>query len=194
MASVTQIGGLITGTAGKIESISGAIGGILCLPQLVMDELAAIVKQSIATLLASPIAMANALLGIVNDTINAVVNNIVGALKNLIASIKGIIDSVIQSIQNIKDFVNRVKSNLFNKDNCNFNAANLLKCITANVANNIKKSDISKINNGVISISNKAQEITNKLVEPSSVLTKYLDKTSSSLNRATKTINTLNRF
>jgi len=170
MASVTQIGGLITGTAGKIESISGAIGGILCLPQLVMDELAAIVKQSISTLLASPIAMANALLGIVNDTINAVVNNIVGALKNLIASIQGIIDSVIQSIQNIKDFVKRVKDNLFSKDNCNFNAANLLKCITANVANNIKKSDISKINDGVISISNKAQEISNKLVEPSAVL------------------------
>jgi hypothetical protein len=194
MASVTQIGGLITGTAGKIESISGAIGGILCLPQLVMDELAAIVKQSIATLLLSPIAMANALLGIVNDTINAVVNNIVGALKNLIASIKGIIDSVIQSIQNVKDFVNRVKNNLFSKDNCNFNAANLLKCITANVSNNIKKSDISKINNGSITISNKAQEISSKLAEPSNVIAKYLDKTSNSLNRATKTINTLNRF
>jgi phage-related protein len=194
MASVTQIGGLITGTAGKVESISGAIGGILCLPQLVMDELAAIVNQSISILLASPIAMANALLGIVNDTINAVVNNIVGALKNLIASIKGIIDSVIQSIQNIKDFVNRVKNNLFNKDNCNFNAANLLKCITANVANNIKKSDISKINDGVLTIANKAQEISNKIAEPGAVLTSYLNKTSSSLNRATNTINTLNRI
>lgn len=194
MASVTQIGGLITGTAGKVESISGAIGGILCLPQLVMEELAAIVKQSISILLAAPLAMANALLGIVNDTINAVVNSVIGALNNLIASIKGIIDSVIQSIQNIKDFVNRIKNNLFNKDNCNFNAARLLKCITANVANNIKKSDISKINDGIISISNKAQEISNKLVEPGNVLTSYLNKTSSSLNRATNTINTLNRI
>jgi hypothetical protein len=194
MASVTQIGGLITGTAGKIESISGAIGGILCLPQLVMEELASIVKQSISTLSSSPAAMANALLGTVNDTINAVVNNIVGALNNLIASIKGIIDSVLQSMQNVKDFVKRVKDNLFSKDNCNFNAARLLKCITSNVANNIKKSDISKINNGVITISNKAQEISNKLAGPGDVLTKYLDKTSSSLNRATKTINTLNRF
>jgi len=194
MASVTQIGGLITGTAGKVESISGAIGGILCLPQLVMEELVAIVKQSISILLAAPLAMANALLGIVNDTINAVVNSVIGALNNLIASIQGIIDSVIQSIQNIKDFVNRIKNNLFNKDNCNFNAASLLKCITANVVNNIKKSDISKINDGIITITNKAQEISNKLVEPGNVLTSYLNKTSSSLNRATNTINTLNRI
>lgn len=194
MASVTQIGGLITGTAGKVESISGAIGGILCLPQLVMEELAAIVKQSISILLSAPLDMANALLGIVNDTINGVINSVVGALNNLIASIQGIVDSVIQSIQNIKDFVKRVKNNLFNKDNCNFNAARLLKCITANVANNIKKTDISKINDGIITITNKAQEISNKLVEPGAVLTNYLNKTSSSLNRATNTINTLNRI
>jgi len=194
MASVTQIGGLITGTAGKVESISGAIGGILCLPQLVMEELAAIVKQSISILLAAPLDMANALLGIVNDTINGVINSVVGALNNLIASIQGIVDSVIQSIQNIKDFVKRVKNNLFNKDNCNFNAARLLKCITANVASNIKKTDISKINNGVITIANKAQEISNTLAEPGNVLTSYLNKTSSSLNRATNTINTLNRI
>ena len=194
MASVTKIGGLITGTAGKIESISGAVGGIMCLPQLVMEELGALVKQSISTLAAIPGAMAGALMGVVNDIVNSVIGKIVGAINKLISSVKGVIDSVIQSIQNVKNFVNRVKDNLFNKDNCNFNAAKLLKCITTSAAASVSKSDISKITSGITSVTDKVSEIANKITEPSSVLSNYLNKASNNIDRATKTINTLNRF
>lgn len=194
MASVSKIGGLITGTAGKIESISAAVGGIMCLPQLVIEELGALVNQSIATLLAIPGAMASALLGVVNGIIDNVIGTVVGAIKKLIGALQGILDAVLQGIQNIKNFVNKVKDNLFSKDNCNFNAASLLKCITSSVASNVSKSDVSKITNGITSITDKATEISNKIAAPGAVLAKYLDKASNNISRATGAIQAVTRF
>jgi len=195
---MSSVGRFVNAANMKADQLTAGIKGVLCLPSIVAG-LADLGKGIIgATISNFTKVLENAVStvsGIVTNTINGAINTITGSIAGVVDSIQRAIDEVTGAIQTLKDFAdginNRakdVKEFVSDKENCNFAAASLLNCITAQAVASVSDREAVNVAKGLKPISDFAEEVADKISAPGGAIDRSVQKVAGEIDRATRVV------
>lgn len=188
----TATGGILTGVNTKIDSITSVAKGIFCLPQILSP-------QGLQNLTSNVLNIASAYAGsvisglsnFVAGTITKTIQNVTGAIGSQINKINNFLKDINESISLIKTYIRnlddrakQIKDFLLDKQNCNFAAAELAKCMLSDVLDEIPKSITKSLADGTSDFNNKVLDVTSQLLKPEKTITRYMNQTQLLANRA----------
>jgi phage-related protein len=197
MTIVSSVGGLISSVNDKVDTITAAANGILCLPYILTEGLGGLINTAINTLATSLSSIASGILDLVSSMVSDVIGKIIGAVNSILDRITGIFNFIKDLKDAVKKLLRKIRNALTERANCKFVAAGLYKCILGSVANNISKKSVSgvgRVTSLINLVDQKTQEITDKITQPGELIDKYVDKAASMATKATKTVNAIQLF
>jgi len=188
----TAVGGILTGVNTKIDSITTVAKGILCLPQILSPQGLQYLTSNVLNVLTTYAAsVITGLTNFVATTITRTVQNVTGVVAGQINKINNFLKDINESITLIKTYLNnlddrakQIRDFLLDKQNCNFAAAELAKCIISDILDEVPKSVTKKLSDGTSDFNNKVLDVTSQLLKPEKTITKYLNQTQIFANKA----------
>lgn len=188
----TAVGGILTGVNTKIDSITTVAKGILCLPQIFSPQGLQYLTSNVLNLLST--YAGSIIFGLTNfvaTTISRTIYNVAGTVAGQINKINNFLREINESItliktylRNLDDRAKQIKDFLLDKQNCNFAAAELAKCIISDILDEVPKAVTKSLSDGTSDFNNKVVDVTSKLLEPEKAITRYVNQTQLLANRA----------
>jgi phage-related protein len=188
----------------KADQLTAGAKAVLCIPSIIAglpDLGKGIIGGVIANIGKTLENFASTISNIVTNTIKGAVSQITGSIVgvfDIITSTLGQIGSVIEAgkefAQGIKDRATDVIDFTSEKENCNFAAASLLNCITAEVIGSVSLRSAVDLSKELKPVADFANDISNKISGPTGAISRTVDKAAGQVNRATKLIQKSNLF
>lgn len=198
MPLMSSVGRFVNAANQKADQLTAGIKGVLCLPSIIagLPNLGkGLIGATISNLTKVLENTVSTISGIVTNTINGAVNTITGSIAGVVDSIQRAIDNVVGSIQTLKDFAdginNRakdVKEFISDKENCDFAAASMLNCITAQAVASVSDREAVNIAKGLKPVSDFAEEVADKISAPGGAIDRSVQKAAGEVDRATRVI------
>jgi len=198
MPLMSSVGRFVNAANIKADQITAGIKGVLCLPSIIAGlpdlgkGLIGAVTSNLGRVLENSVST---ITNIVTNTINGAVNTITGSIAGVVDSVQRAIDNVAGSINHLKNFTlginNRakdIKDFVSDKENCNFAAASLLNCITAQAVASVSDREAVNIAKGLKPISDFANEVADKIAAPGGSIDRAVQKQADQVDRATRMI------
>lgn len=183
------------GISGKLNDITSVAKGVLCLPTMISGLVSNIpnIIGGLSTGINSGLNnIINAATATVEATIQNAVNDITSRITDFTTKINGLIGDVQNSVNQVLGFVDYIKASVSDvksfvsdKENCNFAAASLGKCIVQQTINNLTAKDLRDASAGSLNVTGLTSKVT-ALGNVDSVISKTTDKQITQLNRASK--------
>lgn len=188
----------------KADQLTAGAKAVLCIPSIISglpDLGKGLIGGVIANIGKTLENFASTISNIVTNTINGAVSQITGSVVGLIDKITGTIGQLGSAIeagkefaQGIKDKAKDVQDFTSKKENCNFAAASLLNCITAQAIGSVSSKGAIELAKGLKPVADFANSVSNKISGPTGAITRTVDKAAGQVNRATKLIQKSNLF
>ncbi len=218
MPLMSSVGKFVSAANQKADQLTAGAKGILCLPSIIagLPDLGRGLMGSVVSNLASALENAvDTVTNIVTNQINGAVSTITGAIDGLVQDVQNSIDQVLGTINMVKeavdelvdqvvDIYNFIKGSgdnmkdklesMFEKENCDFAAATMLNCITAQALGSVTDKAAIDIAKGLRPISSFANDVADKISSPGGALDKIVKKQSEQIDRATKVISKADIF
>jgi hypothetical protein len=199
-----SVGKFLAAANQKADQLTAGAKALLCLPSIISglpDLGRSIIGGAVATIGKTLEKFASTVSDIVTNTIDGAVSQITGTIIgviNTVTSTLGQIGSAIEDVkafgQGIKDRVNDVKDFTAEKENCDFAAASLLNCITAQALGSISTKGAIEIAKGLKPIGDFANDVSNAIAAPGGAIASSVKKVSSQIDRATRLVEKSNLF
>jgi len=162
---------------------SGIIGGVLATIGKTLENFASTVSDIVTDTIRGAVSqITGTIIGVIN-TVTRALGQIGGAIEDAKAFGRGIADRV----KDIKDFTSE-------KENCDFAAATLLNCITAQALGSISTKGAIEIAKGLKPVADFANDVSHAIAAPGGAITRTVDKAASQIDRATRIIEKSNIF
>lgn len=188
----------------KADQLTAGAKAVLCIPSIISglpDLGKGLIGGVIANIGKTLENFASTISNIVTNTINGAVSQITGSVVGLIDKITGTIGQLGSAIeagkefaQGIKDKAKDVQDFTSKKENCNFAAASLLNCITAQAIGSVSSKGAIDLAKGLKPVADFANDVSSSISGPTGAITRTVDKAAGQVNRATKLIQKSNLF
>lgn len=180
------------GISSKVEGFSNIAKGVLCFPTLISGALSSI--PGLIGNITSGVGL------IINSTVNSIFNNIQnavsGAIQDTVDNVSGRIGVLTSAINNILGFAKGLESQVLDvlnfvpsKENCQFAAAELNKCVTKQAVNSISNKQLRNIAAGIVDINTVSAAITRNVNTSTGPIAGFANKQVKQLNRASAILN-----
>ena len=200
----SSVGRFLTAANEKADQLTAGAKIIMCIPSIIsgLPDLGKRVIGSVVANIGKTLEIfASTISNIVTNTISAAVGQITGSILGIIGTL-GQIGSAIEAgkefAQGLKDRAKDVIDFTSEKENCNFAAATLLNCITAEAIGAVSAKiavDISKgLAKGLDPIADFANDISKSIAAPGGAITRTVDKAAGQIDRATRLTQKSNLF
>lgn len=198
MPLMSSVGRFVNAANNKADQLTAGIKGVLCLPSIIAglpDLGKGIIGATISNIGRVLENSVSTILNTVTNTINGAVNTITGSIAGVVDSAQRAIDNVVGSIDKLKNFtlglnnkVKDIKDFVSDKENCNFAAASLLNCITAQAVGSVSDREAVNIAKGLKPVSDFANDIAEKISAPGGAIDRAVQKQSEQIDRATRVV------
>jgi|TARA_R110000824_G_scaffold340240_1_gene526745 hypothetical protein len=188
----------------KADQLTAGAKAVLCIPSIIAglpDLGKGIIGGVIANIGKTLENFASTISNIVTNTINGAVSQITGSIVGVIDIITGTLGQIGSAIEAGKEFAQGIKDRAKDvidftseKENCNFAAASLLNCITAQAIGSVSLRSAVDLSKGLKPVADFANDVSNKISGPTGAITRTVDKAAGQVNRATKLIQKSNLF
>ena len=199
-----SVGRFISAANQKADQLTAGAKGVLCIPSIIAglpDLGKGLIGGVIANIGKTLENFASTISNIVTNTINGAVSQITGSIVGVIDTITGTLGQIGSAIETGKEFTQGLKDRAKDvidftseKENCNFAAATLLNCITAQAVGSISSKGAVDIAKGLKPIADFANDVSNSIAAPGGALTRTVDKAAGQVDRATRLIQKSNLF
>ena len=196
----SSVGRFLTAANEKADQLTAGAKIIMCIPSIIsgLPDLGKRVIGSVVANIGKTLEIfASTISNIVTNTISEAVGQITGSILGIIGTL-GQIGSAIEAgkefAQGLKDRAKDVIDFTSEKENCNFAAATLLNCITAQAVGSISSKGAVDIAKGLKPIADFANDVSNSIAAPGGALTRTVDKAAGQVDRATRLIQKSNLF
>lgn len=188
----TATGGILTGINTRIDSITSVAKGVLCLPQIFSPSGLQYLTSNIGNMLSNYAAsVISGLTNFVASTITNTIRNVTGVIGSQLNRINNFLKDINESISLIKTYLKSLDERaknimqfLLDKENCNFAAAELAKCLISDVLEDVPRAVTRSLSNGTSDFNNTVLNVTSRLLEPERTITRYLNQAQTLANRA----------
>lgn len=188
----TATGGILTGINTRIDSITSVAKGVLCLPQIFSPDGLRYLTSNIGNMLSNYAAsVISGLTNFVASTITNTIRNVTGVIGSQLNRINNFLKDINESISLIKTYLKSLDERaknimqfLLDKENCNFAAAELAKCLISDVLEDVPRAVTRSLSNGTSDFNNTVLNVTSRLLEPERTITRYLNQAQTFANRA----------
>lgn len=198
MAIRSSVGRFITAANQKADQLTAGAKAALCLPSIIagLPNLGkGLIGATVSNLTSILSNSVNTVLNIVTNTINGAVNTITGSIAGVVDSAQKAIDEVSGAIvdayyyakaargkaKDVSDFTSE-------KENCDFAAATLLNCITAQAVASVSDREAVNIAKGLKPVSDFANEVADQISAPGGAIDRTVEKQAAQIDRATKVV------
>ena len=198
MSLINSVGRFINAANLKADALTAGIKGALCLPSIIagLPDLGKGLIGSVASQLTRTLAATvDTVAGIVTNTINGAVAEITGAIAGVVDSAQRAYDQFVNSIVEAYEFAKSVRDKakdvgefISEKENCNFAAANLINCITAQALGSVSTKSAIDISKGLKPVSDFASDVASEIASVGGAIDKAVKKQSDEVDRATRVI------
>jgi len=199
-----SVGRFFSAANQKADQLTAGAKAVLCIPSIIagLPDLGKGLIGSVISNIGSTLEnFASTISNIVTNTIQGAVSQITGSVVGVIDKITGTIGQIGGAIeagkefaQGIKDRVKDVKDFTSEKENCNFAAASLLNCITAQAIGSVSSKGAIDLAKGLKPVADFANDVSSSISGPTGAITRTVDKAAGQVNRATKLIQKSNLF
>lgn len=194
------IGGYIASAGSVVQTLTAGARGVFCIGAVLTDPTAALKVLGLCGdfITAIGLQLVNDLYKVCLARVNNILSTVYGitlgyfkTIKNVIKAIQGIGDLIDNLINFWDDRGESKLGKLFERENCDYMVANLLRCMMSKMIEpyltNIRDGLTQEINDVGIGIQNKVIKNT----EITSSMSKYLDQQSIFVNKFTTQVNEL---
>jgi hypothetical protein len=204
----SSVGRFLTAANEKADQLTAGAKIIMCIPSIIsgLPDLGKRVIGSVVANIGKTLEIfASTISNIVTNTISEAVGQITGSILGVIDTITGTLGQLGSAIEAGKEFAQGIKDRAKDvidftsqKENCNFAAAALLNCITAEAIGSVSSKfavDISKgLAKGLDPIANFANDVSKSIAAPGGAIDRSVAKSASQIDRATRIVEKSNLF
>lgn len=198
MPLMSSVGRFVNAANLKADQLTSGIKAVLCLPSIIagLPNLGkGIIGATIANIGSVLENITSTVLGIVTNTINGAVNTITGSIAGVVDSAQRAIDNVIGSINEVREFRNGIRRRAKDiadftseKENCDFAAATMLNCITAQAVASVSDREAVNIAKGLKPVADFANEVADQISAPGGAIDRTVEKSAAQVDRATRVV------
>lgn len=198
MSLISSVGRFFSAANQKADQLTAGAKAVLCLPSIItgLPNLGkGIVGSALANIGKTLENFSMTVSDIVTNTINGAVNQIVGSTVGVINTAVRAVGQVGGVIETSKEFVNGlggrvkdVKDFTSEKENCDFAAAQLLNCITAQAVGAVSNKGAIDLAKGLKPVADFANDVSDSISAPGGAIERSVQKTSSQIDRATRVV------
>ena len=187
MSNILSIGGAVLN---KVNLITSVAKGVLCLPSIISGLpgiLGNVAGQLLGSLAGRINGIVSGMVGLVSDIIDEQINKVLGVVNKLLqfgALILATIGVIEQTILGILGLVNDAFNFAKDQENCRFAAAELLKCITGSIVNDMSNKLSLNAATNAGARSNIFNNALQKMKAPGNVIERHVGKISNSVDKA----------
>jgi len=218
MPLMSSVGRFVNAANQKADQLTSGLKAALCLPSIIggLPDLGkGLIGSTVANLASTLENAVGTVSNIVTNTINGAVNSITGAVDGVVQDFTNGLDNLIGSINLAKgafneikgqltDVYNKVKSvkggakakleALADKENCNFAAATMLNCITAQAIGSVSDRAAIDIAKGLKPVSDFANDVASEISGVGGAIDNIVKKQAGQIDKATKVVQKANIF
>ena len=198
MPLMSSVGRFVNAANIKADQLTAGIKAALCLPSIIagLPNLGkGLIGATISNIGSVLENVTSTVLNTVTNTINGAVNTITGSIAGVVDSAQRAIDNVVGSARSLKELKESVTGRAKdigeftdNKENCNFAAATMLNCITAQAVASVSDREAVNIAKGLKPVSDFANEVADKISAPGGAIDRTVEKQAQQVDRATKVV------
>ena len=198
MPLMSSVGRFVNAANQKADQLTSGVKAALCLPSIIggLPDLGkGLIGSAISNLTSVLENTVSTITNTVTNTINGAVNSITGAVDGVVTSVQNAIDETLGSYRSLKELKEEGAKKLkdigdftLDKENCNFAAATMLNCITAQAVGSVSDRAAIDIAKGLKPISDFANDVADKVSAPGGALDKIVKKQAAQVDRATKIV------
>lgn len=195
---IDSLSNVVSVTNSKADQLTTLAKGVLCLPAILrgsVDSSESILKGILAGATQTIASLSNTVRTLITNTIQDQVNRLTGAATSVVNTIQGALASIAATyetvnviISNIKSKVSDVRSFISDKDNCNFAAATLARCITNQALNSVNAKAVVSISKGTSSVAGITDNIVTDITSSTGIVNNFINKQAVQINRANKLV------
>jgi len=188
----------------KADQLTAGAKAVLCIPSIIggLPDLGkGLIGGVIANIGKTLENFASTISNTVTNTINGAVSQITGSIVGVIDKITGTLGQIGSAIEEGKEFAKGIKDRTTDvidftseKENCNFAAASLLNCITAQAVGSVSSKGAVDLAKGLKPVADFANDVSNEISGVGGALTRTVDKAAGQVDRATRLIQKSNLF
>jgi len=198
MPLMSSVGRFVNAANQKADQLTAGLKVALCLPSII----AGLPKLGKGLVGATISNIGSVLENVSSTVLNTVTNTITGAVNTITGSVAGVVDSAQKAIDNVvgsakslnelKDSVGTKAKDIgeftSDKENCNFAAATMLNCITAQAVASVSDREAVNIAKGLKPVSDFANDVADKISAPGGAIDRTVEKSAAQVDRATKVV------
>ncbi len=212
MPLMSSVGRFVNAANDKADQLTSGLKAALCLPSIVagLPDLGKGILGSVVSNAKSLLANSvDTVAGIVTNQINGAVNSITGAIDGVVQSVQDGIDEVVGTINLVKEAYDQVVGAVVDayyfakgvrdgakdaqefaadKENCDFAAATMLNCITAQALGSVTDKAAIDIAKGLKPISDFANDVAGDISGVGGAIDNIVKKQAAQVDKATKII------
>lgn len=198
MPLMSSVGRFVNAANQKADQLTAGVKAALCLPSIIagLPQLGkGLIGATISNLTSVLENAVGTVSGIVTNTINGAVNTITGSIAGVVDSAQKAVDNVVGSINALKDFkkglgdrAKDIGEFTSNKENCDFAAATMLNCITAQAVGSVSDRAAIDVAKGLKPVSDLANDVADKISAPGGAIDNVVKKQAAQIDRATKVV------
>ncbi len=194
----SSVGKFINVANEKADQLTSGAKALLCVPSMIAglpDLGKGLIGATVSNLTSTLTNAVDTVSGIVTNTINGAVNSITGAIDGVLTKVQTAYDDIVGAIDEVKGFkdnlTNKVKDVMeftAEKENCDFAAATMLNCITAQAVGSVSDRAAIDIAKGLKPVSDFANDVAGEISGAGGAIDKFVKKQSDQIDRATKVV------
>ena len=189
MPLMSSVGRFVNAANQKADQLTAGLKVALCLPSIIagLPSLGkGLIGATISNIGSVLENVTSTVLNTVTNTINGAVNTITGSIAGVVDSAQRAIDNVVGSARSLKEL--KIGEFTSDKENCNFAAATMLNCITAQAVASVSDREAVNIAKGLKPVSDFANEVADKISAPGGAIDRTVEKSAAQVDRATKVV------
>ena len=198
MPLMSSVGRFVNAANQKADQLTAGVKGLLCLPSIIAglpDLGKGLIGSAVSNVGSALESIVSTALNTVTNTINGAVNTITGSIAGVVDSAQKAIDNVVGAIETIKEFkdgltdkVKDIGEFTSDKENCDFAAATMLNCITAQAVGSVSDRAAVDIAKGLKPVSDFANDVADQISAPGGAIDRAVKKQAAQIDRATKVV------
>jgi len=204
MSLISSVGRFFSAANQKADQLTAGAKAALCLPSIItgLPNLGkGIVGGVISNIGKTLENFSSTISNIVTNTINGAVNQIVGSTVGVVNTARRSVGQVGGAIEQGKDFVTGIDDRVKDvgdftseKENCDFAAAQLLNCITAQAVGAVSNKGAIDLAKGLKPVADFANDVSEAIAAPGGSIDNAVNKTANQIDRATRVVQTSDVF
>ena len=194
----SSVGNFINVANEKADQLTSGAKALLCVPSMIAglpDLGKGLIGATVSNLTSTLENAVSTVSGIVTNTINGAVNSITGAIDGVLTKVQTAYDEIVGSVvdayfyaRNAQDKARDVMEFTAEKENCDFAAATMLNCITAQAVGSVSDRAAIDIAKGLKPVSDFANDVAGEISGAGGAIDKFVKKQSDQIDRATKVV------